>query len=50
MNHHLPELALTRSELEERFPLLCEGAGTATPHVNTMVEGFIVDALWTRPG
>ena len=48
--HHLPELALARSELEERFLLLCEGAGVATPRVNTMVEGFLVDALWTEPG
>ena len=47
--HHLPELALARSELEERFLLLCEGAGVAMPRVNTMVEGFIVDALWTDP-
>ena len=47
---HLPELALARSELEERFLILCQDEGVATPRVNVTVEGFLVDALWTEPG
>jgi hypothetical protein len=43
---HLPELAGARSELEERFLLLCREQGIPTPEVNVMVGDFLVDALW----
>lgn len=38
--------ANTRSELERRFVELCREAGLAQPVLNTMVDGFEVDALW----
>ena len=46
MERHLPRLALTRSELEERFLALCETAGLPLPEVNPTVQGMTVDALW----
>ena len=39
---------VTRSELEEQFLRLVDGAGLPRPEVNALVEGFEVDALW-RP-
>ncbi len=35
-----------RSELEERFLLLCHGSGLPRPTVNTVVEGIEVDFAW----
>ena len=46
LHRHKPELALTRSELERRFVLLCEAAGLSAPEVNVMLHGYLVDALW----
>ncbi len=46
---HLPELAKTRSLLEERFLPLCEEAGLPIPDVNATIDGEIVDALWRGP-
>jgi very-short-patch-repair endonuclease len=43
---HRPELAQTRSVLEERFLALCEAHGIALPEVNPIVEGVMVDMLW----
>jgi Protein of unknown function (DUF559) len=43
---HLPELARTLSELEERFLELCVEAGLPVPEVNAKVGGMRVDALW----
>jgi len=43
---HWPELAQTRSVLEEQFLALVEDAGLHRPEVNPRLEGFIVDALW----
>jgi Protein of unknown function (DUF559)/Transcriptional regulator, AbiEi antitoxin len=43
---HWPDLAETRSVLEDRFLALVEDAGLPRPEVNPRVEGFIVDALW----
>lgn len=43
---HCPELAQTRSVLEERFLDLCENASLPRPEVNQHVAGLIVDALW----
>jgi very-short-patch-repair endonuclease/predicted transcriptional regulator of viral defense system len=45
---HYPELALTRSVLEERFLALCEAHGIRRPEVNVKVCGLMVDALWRR--
>lgn len=43
---HRPQLALTRSVLEERFLTLCETHGIQAPQVNATVCGLEVDALW----
>jgi len=43
---HRPELALTRSRLEERFLALCEAEAIPIPQVNATVCGLEVDALW----
>jgi hypothetical protein len=43
---HLPELAATRSVLEEGFLALCERSAIRVPEVNATVEHLMVDALW----
>jgi predicted transcriptional regulator of viral defense system len=43
---HLPELARTRSPLEDEFLLLVERAGMPFPEVNVVVHGHEVDCLW----
>ncbi|MBA2342985.1 MAG: type IV toxin-antitoxin system AbiEi family antitoxin domain-containing protein [Thermoleophilaceae bacterium] len=43
---HLPQLAHTRSESEDRFVFLCERHGIPLPEVNVRVEGILVDAFW----
>jgi hypothetical protein len=45
-DEHLPELAATRSMLEERFLSLCEQAELPLPEVNSIVCGLEVDAVW----
>ena len=45
---HMPELAVTRSELERRFLELCESAGLPIPEVNVFVCGYLVDAFWAE--
>lgn len=45
---HRPELALTRSELEERFVALCERENIPLPEVNASVCGLLVDAVWEK--
>jgi hypothetical protein len=47
---HLPQLAQTRSTLEERFLHLCEKAGLPLPEVNVVVAGLTVDCLWREAG
>jgi hypothetical protein len=44
--HHRPELAATRSVLEERFVELCEVSRIPLPLVNVEVCGLTVDAIW----
>lgn len=46
LSEHLPELAETLSELEERFLALVTAAGLPTPRVNATVGGMMVDALY----
>lgn len=41
-----PDLANTRSELEQRFLELCEKARLPRPELNATVCGLMVDALW----
>lgn len=48
LDEHLPELAATRSVLEERFLALCQHAEIPLPEVNAKIRGLEVDALW-RP-
>lgn len=43
-----PELARTRSVLEDRFLALCERHFIPVPEVNVQVCGYLVDALWRR--
>ena len=43
---HQPQLARTRSVLEERFLRLCETHSITPPEVNARVAGLTVDALW----
>ena len=47
---HLPALALTRSELEQRFLELCASAGIPVPAVNATAAGLIVDMYWRDAG
>ncbi|HZO60453.1 MAG TPA: DUF559 domain-containing protein, partial [Solirubrobacterales bacterium] len=43
---HGPQLARTKSTLEEKFLLLCEKHSLAPPDVNVWVAGWLVDAVW----
>jgi very-short-patch-repair endonuclease len=43
---HRPELARTRSRMEEKFVLLCERDSLTPPDVNVKVAGWTVDAVW----
>jgi hypothetical protein len=46
LDHHLPQLARTRSELERVFLPLCERGGLPPPEINVTVNGVLVDAVW----
>ena len=43
---HIPQLARSRSVLEERFLALCQEHGIPFPQMNVRVCGLTVDALW----
>ena len=43
---HRPELARTKSLLEEKFVLLCERGSFVLPELNVKVAGHLVDAVW----
>jgi very-short-patch-repair endonuclease len=43
---HLPQLARTRSRMEEKFVLLCERHCLTPPAVNARIAGWTVDAVW----
>jgi hypothetical protein len=45
---HTPELARTRSLLEQRFLELCERYAIPMPEVNVRIEGMRPDAVWRR--
>jgi hypothetical protein len=47
---HRPELAKTRSRLEERFVELCERYAIPMPLLNQELCGFVVDAAWLEAG
>jgi hypothetical protein len=46
LDRHMPQLARSRSVLEERFLALCETHGIPLPEMNAAVCGLTVDALW----
>lgn len=43
---HRPDLALTRSRLEQEFLALCEAGGLPRPQLNVKVCGLTVDVYW----
>jgi hypothetical protein len=46
LEQHRPQLARTRSVLEERFLALCERHSLPLPDVNLEIAGLTVDAVW----
>ena len=46
LESHRPQLAKTKSVLEEEFVLLCEHHSITPPDVNVKVAGHQVDAVW----
>ncbi len=46
LDSYMPQLAHTKSDLEDEFLYLCQGAGIALPEVNTSVHGLEVDCHW----
>ena len=46
LDAHLPQLARSRSELEDAFLELCERFGIPLPELNETVEGLTADAVW----
>ncbi len=47
VDRHRPQLARTKSGLEERFLLLIERHSITLPEVNVWVAGWLVDAVWS---
>jgi hypothetical protein len=45
---HLPQLALTRSEVEILLLTFCETQHVPIPDINTYLYGFLVDAVWRK--
>jgi very-short-patch-repair endonuclease len=48
LEHHQPQLARTRSELERALLSLCERECLPVPDFNVWIEGFLVDAVWRQ--
>jgi very-short-patch-repair endonuclease len=46
---HRPQLAKTKSALEEKLVLLCERYSLTPPELNVWVAGWLVDAVWFEP-
>lgn len=47
---YIPEMAYTKSDLEDDFLLLCQEFGVPIPEVNTYVHGIEVDCHWPQLG
>jgi very-short-patch-repair endonuclease len=43
---HRPQLAASKSALEDRLILLCERYSITQPHLNVWIAGWLVDAVW----
>jgi hypothetical protein len=50
LQNHLPQLAHTKSDLEDDFIFLCERFGIPLPQVNIKVAGWEIDAYWPEVG
>ena len=50
LRSHMPELAATLSELEQRFLELCEAARVPLPDVNARISRMRVDTVWRDAG
>ena len=48
LEHHRPELAFTRSELERELISLCESHALPMPKFNVPRGGWLVDAVWDQ--
>lgn len=46
LERHRPELAQTRSHMEEAFALLCERVFVKQPRFNVWIAGWLVDTVW----
>jgi very-short-patch-repair endonuclease len=46
LSHYTAGSTFTRSELEERFLVLCDRQGLPRPNVNARIEGVEVDFVW----
>lgn len=46
LSHHLPQLAVTQSEFENRLVFLCETYGIPFPEFDLLLLGFQIDAIW----
>jgi very-short-patch-repair endonuclease len=46
LNNYMPQLAKTKSELEDEFLYLCQRAKLPLPQVNTSIHGIEVDCHW----
>jgi hypothetical protein len=50
LRSHMPELAATLSELEQRFLEICEAARVPLPEVNARISRMRVDTVWRDAG
>jgi predicted transcriptional regulator of viral defense system len=50
LRRHQPQLARTRSPIEDTWVFMCEEAGLPIPEFNARVAGWTVDALWRAEG
>ena len=50
LDRYIPQLARTRSDLEDEFLFLCQRFKIPLPEVNTLVHGIEVDCHWPELG